>query len=549
MGMTVADHLAASLLAHDVRRVFGVPSESFTTFMDSLYGTADLEFVQTRHEGGAAFMAEAHAAASGRTGVVLGGRAPGAANLSIGVHAALENSTPLLVLVGQMTSVNRGREGFQETDLAAFLGPVAKYAVEESDPLRVPRAVTRALRLARSGRPGPVVLSLPEDVFGKYTDAEPARPARFPRPAPAQGDIAELHEMLAAARRPLIVAGGGVKLSGAEPRLVEVAERWGLPVAAAWRRHDAFGNDHPRYVGHLGIGTHPDVIRSVEEADLILAIGARLNENTTRGYTAISPQASIAQIDIEASMIGKAYPADLGIVADVDTALAAMLEQGPAGREPTEWAVQRRAAYERVGTVPDEPHQDKVDNRQIIRMLREALPDEAILTNDAGNFSGWLHTFFRFRRPHTYIGASSGAMGYGLPAAIGAKLANPDQPVVSLAGDGGFLMTVSELETAVRMNAPVIAVVFNNNMFGSIRMHQERAYPGHQIGSALGNPDIVALAESFGAFGARVPTDAEFPATFQLALAQGRPAVIEIVSDPEQITVWRTIEQLWGDNG
>jgi acetolactate synthase-1/2/3 large subunit len=248
-------------------------------------------------------------------------------------------------------------------------------------------------------------------------------------------------------------------------------------------------------------------------------------------------------------MIGKAYPADLGIVADVDTALAAMLEQGPAGREPTEWAVQRRAAYERVGTVPDEPHQDKVDNRQIIRMLREALPDEAILTNDAGNFSGWLHTFFRFRRPHTYIGASSGAMGYGLPAAIGAKLANPDQPVVSLAGDGGFLMTVSELETAVRMNAPVIAVVFNNNMFGSIRMHQERAYPGHQIGSALGNPDIVALAESFGAFGARVPTDAEFPATFQLALAQGRPAVIEIVSDPEQITVWRTIEQLWGDNG
>jgi acetolactate synthase-1/2/3 large subunit len=544
MGTTVAANLVGSLREHGVRRVFGVPSESFTMVMDALLGEPGIAFVAARQEGGAAFMAEAYAAASGEIGVVLGGRAVGASNLAIGVHTARENSTPLLVLVGQVNSRHRGREAFQEAALADFLRPLAKHAVEEADPSRMPETVARALHLAVTGRPGPVVLSLPEDVFAGEVGEPPAGPVRVPRPRPSAAEVAACHALLAGAERPLIIAGAGVRLSGAETRLVEFAERWGVPVVAAWRRHDAFPNDHPLYAGHLQLGAHPEVVRTVREADVLLALGTRLGEITSQRYTAIAPSQRIAQVDIEPSMIGKSHPVELGVVADLGEALGALLEAGPPPREPSEWARERRAAYERVSAVPPEEHDDRVDNRQIIRMLREALPDDAVLTNDAGNFSGWLHAFFPFRRPRTYVGAASGAMGYGLPAAIGAKLAHPDRPVVSLSGDGGFLMTVQELETAVRLRLPIVALVFNNNMYGTIRMHQERRYPHRTIGTDLGNPDLVALAASFGAFGALVTGDAQFPGVLREALAEDRPAVIEIRTDPEQISVWRTIAEL-----
>jgi acetolactate synthase I/II/III large subunit len=544
MGTTVAANLVGSLREHGVRRVFGVPSESFTMVMDALLGEPGIAFVAARQEGGAAFMAEAYAAASGEIGVVLGGRAVGASNLAIGVHTARENSTPLLVLVGQVNSRHRGREAFQEAALADFLRPLAKHAVEEADPARMPETVARALHLAVTGRPGPVVLSLPEDVFAGEVGEPPARPVHVPRPRPSAAEVAACHALLAGAERPLIIAGAGVRLSGAETRLVEFAERWGVPVVAAWRRHDAFPNDHSLYAGHLQLGAHPEVVRTVREADVLLALGTRLGEITSQRYTAIAPSQRIAQVDIEPLMIGKSHPVELGVVADLGEALEALLEAGPPPREPSEWARERRAAYERVSAVPPEEHDDRVDNRQIIRMLREALPDDAVLTNDAGNFSGWLHAFFPFRRPRTYVGAASGAMGYGLPAAIGAKLAHPDRPVVSLSGDGGFLMTVQELETAVRLRLPIVALVFNNNMYGTIRMHQERRYPHRTIGTDLGNPDLVALAASFGAFGALVTGDAQFPDVLREALAEDRPAVIEIRTDPEQISVWRTIAEL-----
>jgi acetolactate synthase-1/2/3 large subunit len=415
MGTSVAANLVGSLREHGVRRVFGVPSESFTMVMDALLGEPEIEFVAARQEGGAAFMAEAYAAASGEIGVVLGGRAVGASNLAIGVHTARENSTPLLVLVGQVDSRHRGREAFQEAALADFLRPLAKHAVEEADPSRMPETVARALRLAVTGRPGPVVLSLPEDVFAGEVDEPPARPVRIPRPRPSAAEVAACHALLSGAERPLIIAGAGVRLSGAETRLVEFAERWGVPVAAAWRRHDVFPNDHPLYAGHLQHGAHPEVVRTVREADVLLALGTRLGEITSQRYTAIAPSQRIAQVDIEPSMIGKSHPAELGIVADLAEALEALLEAGPPPREPSEWARERRKAYERVSAVPPEEHDDRVDNRQIIRMLREALPDDAVLTNDAGNFSGWLHAFFPFRQPGTYVGAASGAMGTACP--------------------------------------------------------------------------------------------------------------------------------------
>lgn len=544
MGTTVAANLVGSLREHGVRQVFGVPSESFTMFMDALLDEPGIEFVAARQEGGAAFMAEAYAAASGTIGVVLGGRAPGAANLSIGVHTARENSTPMLVLVGQAVSRHRGREAFQEAPLADFLRPLAKHAVEEADPARMPETIARALALAVSGRPGPVVLSLPEDVFAGEVGEPPARPVRVPRPRPSAAEVHACHDLLAGAERPLVIAGAGVRLSGAEDRLREFAERWGVPVVAAWRRHDVFPAGHPLYAGHLQLGGHPDIVATVREADVLLAFGTRLGEITSQRYTAVTPAHRIVQVDIEPAMIGKSHPVELGVVADLGEALDALLAGGPPPREPSAWARERRAATERSMAVPPEENDDRVDNRQIIRMLREGLPDDAVITNDAGNFSGWLHAFFPFRAPRTYVGAASGAMGYGLPAAVGAQLAHPDRVVVSLSGDGGFLMTVQELETAVRLRLPIVSLVFNNNMYGTIRMHQERRYPGRTIGTDLGNPDLVAMAGSFGAFGARITADAEFPAVLREALAQDRPSVIEIRTDPEQISVWRTITEL-----
>jgi len=536
--VNVAEHLVATLIGHGVRTVFGVPSESFTTLLDAMHGT--LEFVPARHEGGAAFMAEAHAMAAGGVGVVLGGRAVGAANLSIGVHTARENSTPLLVLVGQPHSLHRGREGFQETDVAAFLGPVAKHAVEESDPRRVPAAVHRALTLARSGRPGPVVLALPEDVLDHDT-GEPVRPPLpVTRPAPAESDVTALRRLLLGARRPVVIAGAGAR--GAEEDLVAFAEAWEIPVLAAWRRHDVFPNEHPRYAGHLQMGTHPELVATVRDADLVLAFGTRLGEITAQGYTAPVAGQPIAQVDIDPGQLGKAYPVELGVPAGLRETVRALGKPGER-RDPA-WADERNRVYRRVTTVDTASNRDRVDNRQIVRALRAGLPADAVVTNDAGNFAGWLHTFFRFPRARTYVGAASGAMGYALPAAIGAKLAMPDRTVVSVSGDGGFLMTVQELETAVRLRLPLVALVFNNNSYGSIRMHQERRYPGRVIGSELGNPDFVALARSFGAHGDRVTADADFPAALETALAQRRPVVLEIVTDPEQISVWRTITQL-----
>lgn len=546
-GSTVASVVADTLTAWGVRYVFGVPSESATHLLDALHDAPRPCFVAARHEGGAAFMAEAHAAASGVVGVVLGGRAVGAANLSIGVHTARENSTPMLVLVGQMAHRHRGREGFQETDVPAFLGPVAKAAFEEPDPDRVPDAVHRALLLATGGRPGPVVLSLPEEVFGAPTSAKVREPVRPARPRPSAADLAAVHRELSVAERPVIVAGAGVLRSGAEERLREFAEWAGAPVLAAWRRHDVFRNDHPLYAGHLQMGTHPEIVRTLREADLVLAIGTRLGEITVQNYTAITEQRLIT-IDIDPGMVGKSHPVDVGVVADAGAALADLLDTGaahPEGRaRPAEWAGQRRAAYQEATAVADAPKHDRVDNRQIVRQLRAGLPPDAVITNDAGNFAGWLHTFFRFDRPHTYVGAASGAMGYALPAAIGAGLAHPDRPVVAVAGDGGAMMTIQELETAVRREVPVVLVVMNNNMYGSIRMHQEKAFPGRVIGSDLGNPDFAALAQAFGAAGETVRDDTSFAPALARALERTVPTVIEVLTDPEQISVWTTVSRL-----
>lgn len=543
MKISGAQAILEVLKREGVRHLFGVPGENFTPLMDALYDEPSIEFIVGRQEGGAAFMAEAYAGAGGGVGVVLGARAVGATNLSIGVHTAMENSTPMVVLLGQLDSKFRGREGFQEIDLDRMFAPLCKWAVELSDARRLPEILQRAFRLARSGRPGPVVVSLTEDALHDELEANFSTPLAVSRPRPSPDEVSALVRLLAQARRPVIVAGAGVKRAGAESLLVQFAERCAIPVMAAWRRHDVFPNGHPLYCGHLQMGTHPALVDTLRQADMLIVIGARLNEITTQNYTAVNAGQRILQIDIDDRMLGKAYPIEHGVVADARQALEAVLEQRFAAPSP-DWAKSRRAIYEDVTGLIVEPHDDYVDNRQIIRELRAQLPDDAILTNDAGNFAGWMHTFFSFRQSNTYVGAASGAMGYGMPAAIGVQLAQPDRTVVSLSGDGGLMMTIQELETAVRLKLPVIALVFNNNMYGSIRMHQEKAHPGRVIGSDLGNPDFVPLAQAFGAQGLRVTNDAAFGDALRIALASSGPVLIEIVSDPQRISVRQTIEQI-----
>lgn len=417
MKMSGAQAILEVLKREGVRHLFGVPGENFTPLMDALYDEPSIEFIVGRQEGGAAFMAEAYAGSGGGVGVVLGARAVGATNLSIGVHTAMENSTPMVVLLGQLDSKFRGREGFQEIDLDRMFAPLCKWAMELSDARRLPEILQRAFRLARSGRPGPVVVSLTEDALHDELEANFSTPLAVSRPRPSPDEVSALVRLLAQARRPVIVAGAGVKRAGAESLLVQFAERCAIPVMAAWRRHDVFPNGHPLYCGYLQMGTHPALVDTLRQADMLIVIGARLNEITTQNYTAVNAGQRILQIDIDDRILGKAYPIEHGVVADARQALEALLEQRFAAPSP-DWAKSRRAIYEDVTGLIVEPHDDYVDNRQIIRELRAQLPDDAILTNDAGNFAGWMHTFFSFRQSNTYVGAASGAMGYGMRPSV-----------------------------------------------------------------------------------------------------------------------------------
>lgn len=541
--MTGAKAIVRSLKHAGITKVFCVPGESYLPVMDALYDEPQMELISARHEGGAAFMAEAWAKATGIPGVVMATRGVGAGNLAIGVHTAYQDSTPLIVLLGQVHSKFRGREGFQEVDLERFFGPIAKWTVEIKDADRVPELMQRAIRTAQSGRPGPVVVSLPEDVLPAEEEMMFGPAFSRPSPKPSNEEVMRAGKLLENAERPLIIAGGGIKSARARPALVKFAEKLHIPVMAAFRRHDCFPNSHRLYGGHLGLGTARDILQTVKEADVILAVGTRLSEVTTQDYSIISPEQQLIHIDIDEETVGKVYPPAAGIVADAKEALEALaaFEFRPVWEA---WARERRSAYERAAALFPSGEENADLNRQIIGVLQELLPLDAIITNDAGNFAGWLHSFYQFEGDNSYIGPTSGAMGYGLPAAIGAKLGCPDKTVVSLSGDGGFMMTVQELETAVRCRIPVISIVYNNNMYGTIRMHQEIVFPERVIGTGLGKVQFSKLAQSIGAAGYYVRTKEEFRAAFKEALLAEAPVVIEVENDPEQISVSSTIQAI-----
>lgn len=544
---TAARYVAEALRAAGVRYAFTVPGESFLPLIDALV-EANIRVIASRHEGGASFMAEAYGQLTGRPGAVLGTRAVGAANMAIGIQTAREDSTPLFAIAGQVERTLRGRDAFQEADLAGSIGRLAKWSGEVSEADALPAVVTEAVRQALGGRPGPVFLSLPEDLLADLVPGDAALPAppRGNGDRPDPGAVHSVLQLLASATRPVILAGAGVLRARCSNDLVRLAELLRVPVMAAWRRPDVFPNDHPLYLGMTGYGSPPCVRERLEAADALLVLGCRLSEVTSFGYTVPRPGLRWAHADLapRASRNGLHAP-DIAVLSDARAFLRAAI--GRLGGSVLDAAVvddrvaateADRAAWEAASVVDDTAWDGPgVHPGRIVAALRRILPDNAILTTDAGNFGGWAARGYRFRRPGTFLGPTSGAMGYGLPAAIVAALVHRDRPVVALTGDGGFAMTMAELETAVRERARLVALVFDNERYGTIRMHQDMADGGRPAATDLGPIDFAAVARGLGADGVRVEADAEFEPALTAALAADRPTVIHLPLDRRWVSV------------
>jgi acetolactate synthase-1/2/3 large subunit len=462
-----------------VRYAFGVPGESFLGFLDALYETPEIRLITTRHEGGAAFMADAVGKLTGQPAICMGTRGVGSANLAVGIHTAQQDSTPLIAIVGQVETPFRHREALQEVELAQFLGSITKWAVEAPNGAELPRIASEAYRRATSGRPGPVAIAVRGDILDEEAAEQSFPPTAAPLPMPSPGAIRDAVKLLRQAERPLIIAGGGVSRSAANDSLREFAQLAEIPVMTSFRRLDVFPMDHPLSLGGLSFGTPAEVRQRAKSADVVLAIGTRLAELTTLGYTIPGPGARLIQIDIAADDLGKSYPADVAIVSDAGAALGALIDayaELPKRRGRRARNEADRAAYLAEATPPKTPATDElVDPAVVIAELNQQLPANAILTSDAGNFFGWVARYYRFRLPGTFLGPTSGAMGYAVPAAVAAALVSKNRaPVVALAGDGGFLMTSNELAVAAQLGLRIVNVVFNNGLFGTIRQHQER---------------------------------------------------------------------------
>ncbi len=535
------------LRRHGVDTVFTVPGESFLAVLDALADEPAIRTVVCRHESGAAIMAEAQARLRNDLGVAFVTRGPGATHASVAVHNAAMSGAALLLFVGQVPTAHRGRRAFQEVDFEAFFAPLAKWAVEVDQPERLSGTAAEAARVAREGRPGPVVVSLPEDVLAAEVSAADAPVAAPPqRPSPSQKELAELLGLLRASSRPLVMVGGGAWSAAAGGALAAWAERNHLPVAVTFRRQDYIDNDSPSYVGYAGVGTPPALAQHIRDADLIVAIGTRLGDTATGGYTLLEPpvpRQTLVHIHPDPAELGSVYKPHLAVHAGAaETVVALAATAGSDTARWRDWTAAARAGYEE--SLRRRPAPGPVDFGDVVAYLDRRLPPEAILTNGAGNFSLWPQRYYRFKQYGTQLGSQSGAMGYAIPAAVAAKLHAPDAPVVAFCGDGDFLMTAQELATAIQYETPIIAVVVNNGMLATIRMHQERTYPGRPSGSDLVNPDFAAYARAFGGFGAIIERTEDFPDAFEQAMAAGVPAVLELRVDPEAILPHATLSEI-----
>ena len=525
---------------------FCVPGESYLAALDGLHGQNDIRTIVCRQEGGAAMMADAYGKITGRPGIAFVTRGPGATNASIGVHIARQDSTPMILFVGQAARGMLGREAFQEVDFPAMFSPLAKWAAEIHDTDRIPEYVSRAVHTSMSGRPGPVVLSLPEDMLSASADVAIVPASPIAEAHPGEADMNAVADALKTAKRPIILAGGPGWSQQVRDDLTTFADAWKLPVAVMFRGQYSMDNRHPNYVGLAGIGIDPALGKRIQEADLILVLGPRLGEITTGGYTLLTPPApeqKLIHVNPGAEELNSVYRADIPIVASLGSFTSRLGDLTPPSSIP--WAdetAQARADYEAF-CVPRETPGD-VKFEQIVSHVSNALPENGVITNGAGNYSSFIHRYTQYKGYRSQVATTSGTMGYGLPAAIAAKLAGPERKVVCYAGDGCFLMNGQELSTAVRYELPIVIIVVDNGMYGTIRMHQERDYPGRVSGTELVNPDFAAYARSFGANGETVLKTEDFANIFDAAINADKPTLIDLKVDPEAITPTTTLEKI-----
>ena len=539
--------LVDNLAAQGCDRIFTVPGESFLAVLDALHDTPEIDLVVCRQEGGVAYMAEADGKMTGKPGVAFVTRGPGATNASIGVHVAFQDSTPMILFVGDVARGDRDREGFQEVDFPTMFAPLAKWVGRIEDARRIPEYVARAYATAMAGRPGPVVLALPEDMLRDEVEAidRPAVP-RFCQPADPLA-IASLMEMLGNACSPLAIVGGAGWCSGASHYFTEFAERIGLPVAAAFRRQDAVPNTSPAYAGNLGYGPNPKLVQRVKEADLLLVVGARLGEATTGGYTLVTPDHPdqiLVHVHPDPEELGRVYRTDLPICADMrefaelaadwDEEVISFDAGAEAHRDYLDWST----AQPREGVA--------LDLGQVVMEMRRALPADSIICNGAGNFSGWWHRYWPYAAQPSQLAPTNGSMGYGVPAAVAAALRFPERLAIAAAGDGDFLMNGQELATAVQHNANLLVLVVDNGAYGTIRMHQERDYPERISGTALRSPDFAALARAYGGWAETVERTEDFAPALARAMERDGVRLLHLKTDVEQITNSTTIIKIRG---
>jgi acetolactate synthase I/II/III large subunit len=539
--------LVDQLKIHGVRAAFCVPGESYLAALDALHDAKDtITLLTCRHEGGAANMAEAYGKLTGEPGICFVTRGPGASHSFCGIHTAMQDSTPLILFVGQVAREALDREAFQEVDIKAMFGHTAKWAAQINEPGRIPEFVSRAFHVATSGRPGPVVLGLPEDMLTERSGIGDA--GRYQRAQAVVGaaDMAALRARLAKAERPFLVVGGGGWTASAAADIRAFAEANNLPTIASFRCQDIVGNDSPVYAGELGTSTAKTLVDQIKASDLLLVVGARLGEISTQGYTLVEiprPKQYLAHVYAAPDELGRVYQPDMPIVSGMPGFAAAAGAMAPVEHaHRTAWTRDARAAYRQ--TLESASCPGALDMFEAMRVLKRVLPRDTIMTQDAGNFSGWLQRYWEFPGFRTQLGPTNGSMGYGVPAGVAAKLACPERTVVTFVGDGGFLMTGQELATAVQYGLNVIILVINNGLYGTIRMHQEREYPTRRIATDLRNPDFAALARAYGAEGYTVAKTVELAPAIEAALKAGKPAVLDLKVDPEAITTRTTLSAI-----
>jgi len=537
--------LVDQLVKQGVDRLTCVPGESFLAVLDALHDVS-IDVLVCRQEGGAAIMAEAYGKLTGRPGICFVTRGPGSMNGAHGIHIAAQDSTPLIMFIGQVERGMREREAFQELDYKQVFGSIAKWVVEIDSATRMPELIARAFRVAMQGRPGPVVVSLPEDVLVEMAEVDDAPRVEPADTAPSDADLVKLGALLREAKRPFMMVGGSRWSADAVQSVADFAARAGIPVAASFRRASLFSADHPNFAGDLGIGPNPKLAARIKDSDLLLLVGGRLSEISSGSYTLVKipvPKQKFVHVHPGAEELGRVYQPTLAIQASPIAFAAKLAALDAGGRTNAEAAATAHADYLAWS---DKPRQlpGKFQYGEVMCWLREQLGPDAVICNGAGNFAGWIHRFYRFRSFATQLAPTSGSMGYGLPAAVMAKRVHPGRAVICFAGDGDFLMNGQEFATAVQYDIPIIVAVIDNGMYGTIRMHQENHYPKRVSATDLKNPDFAAVAKAYGGYGERVETTEQFAPAFERAVKSGKPAILHCLLDPEAISASRTLTEL-----